>query len=214
MSGTLLAAAPGAEPAVVAGLAEPGSAIGDGLRTSGAVVLVGERAAAVPGLLTAVGELADATGARLAWVPRRAGERGALAAGALPTLLPGGRPVADPAARAEIEAAWGAELPTAPGRNGDAILAAVGTAGADGSTPGLAGLLIGGVELEDLADPAAALAAVTAAGFVVSLELRRSAITELADVVFPVAATVEKSGAFLNWEGRLRPFELAMNETG
>ena len=214
MSGTLLAAAPGAEPAVVAGLAEPGSAIGDGLRTSGAVILVGERAAAVSGLLTAVGELADATGARLAWVPRRAGERGALAAGALPTLLPGGRPVADPAARAEIEAAWGAELPTAPGRNGDAILAAVGTAGADGSTPGLAGLLIGGVELEDLADPAAALAAVTAAGFVVSLELRRSAITELADVVFPVAATVEKSGAFLNWEGRLRPFELAMNDTG
>ena len=39
--------------------------------------------------------------------PRRAGERGALEAGALPTLLPGGRPVADAAARAEVAAAWG-----------------------------------------------------------------------------------------------------------
>ena len=32
------------------------------------------------------------TGARLAWVPRRAGDRGAVEAGCLPSLLPGGRP--------------------------------------------------------------------------------------------------------------------------
>ena len=32
------------------------------------------------------------TGARIAWVPRRAGDRGAVEAGALPNLLPGGRP--------------------------------------------------------------------------------------------------------------------------
>ena len=103
-----------------------------------------------------------------------------------------------------------------PGRDSNAILAAVGTADeADDSTPpGLAGLLIGGVELEDLPDPVAALAAITAAGFVVSLELRHSPITELADVVFPVAAQVEKAGAYLNWEGRLRPFAAAMAESG
>ena len=47
------------------------------------------------------------TGARIGWVPRRAGERGALDAGAVPTLLPGGRPVTDAAARAELEQAWG-----------------------------------------------------------------------------------------------------------
>ena len=61
--------------------------------------------------------------------------------------------------------------------------------------PGLAGLLIGGVEISDLPDPAAALAAVASAGFVVSLEIRASAVTELANVVFPVAAAAEKSGA-------------------
>ena len=41
----------------------------------------------------------------------------------------------------------------------------------------------------------------------VSLELRRTAITELADVVFPVAAVAEKAGAFRNWEGRLGTFD-------
>jgi NADH-quinone oxidoreductase subunit G len=212
MDGLLLPATPGEEAAVLAGL-DAEHPVGKNLRTDGAVILVGERAAVVPGLLTAVGQLADATGARLAWVPRRAGERGALQAGALPSLLPGGRPVADPEARAEVEAAWGASVPDIPGRDGDAILAAVGSTD-DGSEPGLAGLLIGGVELEDLADPAAALAAIAAAGFVVSLELRHSSVTELADVVFPVAAAVEKSGAYVNWEGRVRPFPAAMPATG
>ena len=35
-----------------------------------------------------------------------------------------------------------------------------------------------------------------------SLELRHSAVTERADVVFPVAPVVEKAGTFVNWEGR------------
>ena len=51
-----------------------------------------------------------------------------------------------------------------------------------------------------------ALAAIDAAPFVVSLELRESAVTALADVVFPVAPVVEKAGSFMNWEGRVRPF--------
>ena len=38
--------------------------------------------------------------------------------------------------------------------------------------------------------------------FVVSLELRASAVTDRADVVFPVAAVAEKAGTFVNWEGR------------
>ena len=43
-----------------------------------------------PGALAAAAELATATGARLAWVPRRSGERGGIEAGLLPGLLPGG----------------------------------------------------------------------------------------------------------------------------
>ena len=238
MSGTLIGAEPGAEAAVLAGLAgedQAGDAVRDAaernklgalLRTPGAVVLVGERAALTPGLLTAVGDLVDATGASLAWVPRRAGERGALDAGALGTLLPGGRPLADPAARAEVESAWGASIPETPGRDTSGILAAVGIAideelqaedevdNTEDQPPGLAGLLIGGVEISDLPDPAAALAAVASAGFVVSLEIRVSAVTELANVVFPVATAPEKSGSYVNWEGRIRPFEAALPEAG
>ncbi len=219
MTGTLLSAAPGAEVSVLARLTTEDSAaagspdaavhnrLATAMRASGAVVLVGERAVEIPGLLTAVASLADATGARVAWVPRRAGERGALEAGAIGHLLPGGRPVANPAARAEVEAAWAASVPTAPGRDTAGILDAVGAGG-------LAGLLIAGLEISDLPDPAAALAAVAVAGFVVSLELRTSAVTELADVVLPVAAVAEKSGAYLNWEGRNRGFAAALPEFG
>ena len=51
------------------------------------IILVGERAARTPGLLTQVIKLAERTGAKMAWIPRRAGERGALAAGALGTQI-------------------------------------------------------------------------------------------------------------------------------
>ncbi|MBF6359128.1 NADH-quinone oxidoreductase subunit G [Nocardia farcinica] len=172
------------------------------LRRPGAVILVGERMAAVPGALSAAVRLAEETGAALAWVPRRAGERGAVEAGALPGLLPGGRPVTDPAARQQVRAVWQTdELPVTPGRDTGAILEAA---------PRLGALLVGGVDPADLPDPAAALAALDAAPFVVSLELRRSAVTERADVVFPVASAMEKAGTFRTWEGRPRPFAAAL----
>ncbi len=94
LGGTLIPSAPGTETEVLQALAGEDSAEqmgGDAfaaartaLREPGAVILVGERLASVPGALTAAADLASATGARLAWIPRRAGERGALEAGALP----------------------------------------------------------------------------------------------------------------------------------
>jgi NADH-quinone oxidoreductase subunit G len=196
MRGTLIECAPGAEATALDNLADDAQ-----LKLPGAVILVGERLAGSPGAFSAASRLAAATGARLAWVPRRAGERGALEAGALPGLLPGGRPIGDASAREQTAAAWNVtELPTTDGRDTRAILAAA-------RTGELGALLIGGVELADLPDPDAALAAVDTAPFVVSLELRESAVTALADVVFPVAPVVEKAGSFVNWEGRIRPFE-------
>ena len=195
MGGTLVPTVPGGEAAALDAL--------DGMH-AGTVVLVGERLATAPGAYSAVLRLAERTGARIGWVPRRAGERGALEAGAAPHLLPGGRPLADAAARAEVAAAWNVDdLPAAPGRDTSGILAAA----ADGS---LSALLVGGVEVADLPDPAAALAGIDAAPFVVSLELRHSAVTERADVVFPVAPVTEKSGTFVTWEGRPRSFEPAL----
>ena len=206
-------------PATVAdelGSLANGSARGDqadgvlaGLRMPGALILIGERSAGSPGALAAADRLAEATGARLAWIPRRAGERGALDAGALAGLLPGGRPLDDPAARAEVAACWGVgerDLPSARGpMTTEAILREV-TAGR------LQGLLIGGLELDDLPDPRAAAAAVAAASFVVSLEQRPSVVTDLADVVLPVASVAEKSGSFANWEGRTRAFPQVLRD--
>ncbi|MGV0679815.1 NADH-quinone oxidoreductase subunit G [Mycolicibacterium fortuitum] len=199
MAGTLIPTVPGAEADAMAALETD-----ERLRRPGAVILIGERLATSPGALSAALRLAVATGARLAWIPRRAGERGALEAGAMPNLLPGGRPVADAEARGQTAAVWNTtDLPAGTGRDTNAILAAA----ADGR---LSALLVGGVESTDLPDPATALAALRATPFVVSLELRESEVTELADVVFPVAPVVEKAGAYLNWEGRIRPFKAAL----
>jgi len=199
LGATLVPAAPGAEAAALDALA--------GTLTPGTVILAGERLAASPGALSAVARLTSAAGARLAWIPRRAGERGALDTGCLPTLLPGGRPVTDPDARRQIAEAWNFPgLPERPGRDTTAILAAAAHGELDA-------LVIAGVEAGDLADPHAALAACEAAGFVVSLEQRASEITALADVVFPVAPVAEKAGTFLNWEGRVRTFEAALTST-
>lgn len=196
LSAEVLVVAPGTEPETIAGLA--GSEL---LRQPGAVIMVGERLASAPGALSAATQLADKTGAALVWVPRRAGERGALEAGALPRLLPGAHPVADSTARRAIAEKWGViALPDKPGLDAAGMLD-------PGS--GLDAFLVGGVELADLPYPAAAIGALKTA-FVVSLEMRHGAVTELADVVLPIAAVAEKSGSFLNWEGRLRPFRTTL----
>ncbi|MFI8262916.1 MULTISPECIES: NADH-quinone oxidoreductase subunit G [unclassified Streptomyces] len=207
--GTLLAAAPGTEPEWLAALASRtgleagGAGAAEALRQAGAVIVVGERLAGVPGALTAAVRAAAATGAQLVWIPRRAGERAAVEAGALPSLLPGARPATDPRARDEVATAWGLdELPHRYGRDtGQIVEAAAGRE--------LSALLVAGVEIADLPDPERALVALKEA-FVVSLELRPGQVTDHADVVFPVAAVAEKAGAFINWEGRVRPFEAAL----
>ncbi|MFJ9827195.1 NADH-quinone oxidoreductase subunit G [Streptomyces sp. NPDC101160] len=207
--GTLLAAAPGTETEWLdaltsrVGLSADGLAAAEALRQDGAVIAVGERLAGVPGALTAAVRAATATGAKLVWIPRRAGERGAVEAGAIPALLPGGRPATDPRAREEVAAVWGVrELPHGYGRDTGQIVEAA-------ATGELAALVVAGVDVDDLPDPARAREALDAA-FVVSLELRPGAVTERADVVLPVAAVAEKPGTFLNWEGRARLFEAAL----
>ncbi|MBA4864558.1 NADH-quinone oxidoreductase subunit G [Streptomyces sp. PSKA54] len=208
--GMLLPAAPGTETEWLDALASGVGLEGDGakaseaLRAEGSVIVVGERLAAVKGGLTAAVRAATATGARLVWIPRRAGERGAIEAGALPSLLPGGRPATDPRARDEVAAAWGlAELPHRYGRDTGQIVDAA-------ATGELGALLVAGVEVADLPDPARAREALHEVGFLISLEQRPSEVTERADVVLPVAAVAEKAGTFLNWEGRARPFEAAL----
>jgi NADH-quinone oxidoreductase subunit G len=157
---------PGNEPAALDRLELPEDAI----------VLVGERLASVAGGFSAVSRLVARTGARVAWVPRRAGERGALEAGLLPE--DGARDVSE-----ILDAAYEGAID---------------------------GLVVGAVDPADLPDPVAAREALARVPFLVSLEQRYSEVTALADVVFPVAATVEKVGSFIDWEGRERAFPQAL----
>lgn len=195
MGGELIATTPGKEA----------EAIDELDLGAGDILVVGERLATIPGALSAALR-ATAGDARLAWIPRRAGDRGAADMGCLPGLLPGGRPIADAEARHSMAPVW-SSIPETPGRDLNGIIEAL----RDGD---LSAAVVAGVEPDDLPDPAAALQALEAADFVVSLEVRHSQVTERADVVLPVAAPVQKSGTFVNWEGRPRSFETVLEDPG
>jgi len=168
--------------------------------TAKSVVLVGERASETTGALSAVIKLVSESGAKLGWIPRRAGEKGAVAAGALPTLLPGNRPISDASARVDIATAW----------NADSLPSELGMSSAEIINSDLQAVLIGGVDPMDIsADAKVKLAK----KFVVSLEIRQSDITDIASVVLPVAAVVEKSGSFMDWQGSTRNFDAAVDQS-
>ena len=196
MNGTLIPATPGDEASALADLP---AEIREALAAPGAVIMMGERVASAPGACVAAVTLVQETGAALAWVPRRAGERGALDAGALAGLLPGGRPIDDQLARQQSADAWGVDPSSLPhrGLSGDALLASL-RSGARRAA------LVGGVEAADYPDDL--IASLGGVDFVVSIENHHSAVTEIADVVLPVAVVSEKAGTFLDWEGRPRPF--------
>jgi NADH-quinone oxidoreductase subunit G len=189
-----LGVAPGSESSALAGLS----------LTSQSVILVGERLCESVGALSKIAELSKRSGAKIGWVPRRAGERGALEAGAIGNLLPGGRPVADAPARVDVAAAWSVEsLPSEIGLDSNGILEKA-------ATGEIQALVVGGVDPFDMHAPN--LAGFDNA-FVLSLEMRPSAITERADVILPIAAVVEKSGSFMSWEGKSRSFEQALPQS-
>ena len=207
---------PGGEAVALRQIAENSADTLAALRQPGAVILVGERMAGVPGALSVAAELASSTGARLGWVPRRAGERGALDAGALAGLLPGGRPADDPRAREEVAAVWGVEASSLPtgGRVGqslvDAILGDASRAESE-EVRHIDALLVAGVEVADHERAEDLRRALSEVPFVVALSTHHNDVTEVADVVFPVAVVAEKAGSFTDWEGRTKPFSAAIH---
>ena len=210
MGAQLIACVPGDEPAVLDQVQAEIDGTDDRYAEisldANSVILVGERAAGLSGTFSACLRLAERTGARLAWVPRRAGDRGAVEAGCLPNLLPGGRPVANAAARVDTQTTWGVDsLPSLEGRDADEILIAA----ADGE---LAALVVAGVDPNDFVDPQAALEGLEAVNFVVSMETRASLVTERANVVLPVSVMHERAGTFVNWEGRHRSFGIVIEQ--
>jgi NADH-quinone oxidoreductase subunit G len=80
---------------------------------------------------------------------------------------------------------------------------------------GLKAVVLLGVEPEfDSANPAAALAAVQGAEMVVSLSSFKTAASDYADVILPIAAFSETSGTFVNAEGRVQSFHGSVKPHG
>jgi NADH-quinone oxidoreductase subunit G len=160
------------------------------------VVLAGWRGGATGGLAAAA-RLAAILGGRFAWVPRRAGDRGALDVGARPGLLPGGRPVGDAAARGELAEAWEADLPEAPGLDGPAMVAAA-------AAGELGVLVLAGVDLLRDHGPRELAEQALERAFVIAVDHEVNDSTSQADVLLPGLVHAETEGTFTDWEGRVQ----------
>jgi NADH-quinone oxidoreductase subunit G len=169
---------------------------GEGGRQGDVIVLAGWRGGATGGLAAAA-RLAATLGGRFAWVPRRAGDRGALDVGARPGLLPGGRPVGDAAARGELAEVWGGELPEAPGLDGPGMVAAA-------AAGELGVLVLAGVDLHRDYGPRELATQALERAFVIAVDREVNDTTSQADVLLPGMVHAETEGTFTDWEGRVQ----------
>ena len=204
--------APGHEAAALSALAggssndESITAAADALGDAGdkVVVLAGERLALSPGALPAAAALATGRNGAFAWVPRRTNARGAVDAGLVPGLLPGGRRLDDAGPVAE---AW-KRLPEEPGMDTRQMLEAA----AAGEIKAL--YLIGVDPIRDFEDPRLARQALETVDTIVVQDILPNETTHLADVILPAMTSHERVGSFTTWEGRRQPFPQAVGVQG
>ena len=139
------------------------------------------------------------SGARFAYVTRRAGDRGALRAGVHPSLLPGGRSLGEAGA---VESRWATAINREPGRDWRGILEACAAREIDVL------YLVGVDPLRDYPDAALARRALDNVPVKIVQSLELGSLERFADAFLPAAPFLEKEGHVTNWEGRgqrLRP---------
>jgi formate dehydrogenase major subunit len=124
--------------------------------------------------------------------------QGASDMGALPDLLPGYQTVLDPEARARCAGTWRVDVPPLPGLR----IPQMFDAARAGSLQAL--WVIGEDVLTTDPDSTAVRAALEACPLVICNDLFLSATAAAADVVFPVAAWLEKDGTFVNFDRRFQ----------
>ena len=203
---------PGAEDAIAAALS--GGDVPDDVRTLAERLDAAERPVVLLGPRThdantvrAWRAAADASGAKLTWLPRRSGTYGALAAGAHPSLLPGWRHL-DTAGRHAVEPSWGGELPEGQGKDVGGILEAA----AAGELKLL--WLVGADVINDVPDAGLGQRALEAAPFVVVQDVQATPAMAFADLVLPAATFVERDGTLTDWEGRRQRVHAAVDPPG
>jgi NADH-quinone oxidoreductase subunit G len=183
---------PGDEARMFAGGADPvmDEAL-EALRAAGedAVVIAGERSGAAD---AAQADLLG-SGARFAYVTRRAGDRGALRAGVHPSLLPGGRSLGE---AGPVESRWTTAISRERGRDWRGILEACAAREIDVL------YLVGVDPLRDFPDAALARRALDNVPVKIVQSLELGSLGPFADAFLPAAPFLEKEGHVTNWEGR------------
>ena len=134
-----------------------------------------------------------------------ANSRGAADMGVLPHTLPGYFPVTDAAERERYESAWGAKIPSQPGRDTRSILAGVER----GEIKAL--LVFGSNPVKTFKLGKAMLGKVS---FLAVAELFPTETAELADVVLPATSFAEKAGTFTNTCGQVQAIKKTMRKAG
>ncbi len=124
--------------------------------------------------------------------------------GCLPSFLPGYQKFDDPEARARVEREWGSPLPTTKGLTSTEMVDAI----LDGRLHAL--WILGEDKLLADADEAKVAEAFARLDFLAVNELFFTRTAECADVVLPVAASLEKEGTFVSTERRLQRLHRAM----
>jgi NADH-quinone oxidoreductase subunit G len=197
---TVVPTRPGGQAEALEGMGrgdgEAGQLLTGGEGDGEVIVLAGWRGGFTGGLAAAA-RLASTLDGRFAWVPRRAGDRGALDAGARPGLLPGGRPVGDAAARSELAEAWGVDLPDGTGLDGPAMVAAA-------AAGELGVLVLAGVDLVRDYGPRELAEQALEKAFVIAVDHEVNDTTSQADVLLPGIVHAETEGTFTDWEGRVQ----------
>jgi formate dehydrogenase major subunit/formate dehydrogenase alpha subunit len=128
--------------------------------------------------------------------------------GALPEVYSGYQKVTDPAARAKLGRAWGAELPEAPGLP----LTRAMDAAAAGHLRGM--FFLGENPVLSDPDQAHARRALESLDFLVVQDIFLTETGQLADVVLPAACYAEKDGTFTNTERRIQRVRKAVEPPG
>ena len=134
--------------------------------------------------------------------------QGACDMGCLNSVLPGYQGVADDAARARFEQAWGVSLPSQPGLTVVEMMDAAG----DGRLKGM--YVVGENPMMSEPDVNHTRQCLESLEFLVVQDIFLSETAQLADVVLPAASFAEKDGTFTNTERRVQRVRKAVDPPG
>ncbi|MGB3944954.1 MAG: formate dehydrogenase subunit alpha, partial [Methanothrix sp.] len=134
--------------------------------------------------------------------------QGACDMGALPIFYSGYQKVEDLASRGKMEAAWGTDLPAAPGLTAVEMMEAA-------EEGRLKGIYISGENpMISYPDRDQVMRALSSLDFLAVADIFPTETTALADVVLPVASFAEKDGTFTSTERRVQRVRRAVSPPG